>query len=50
MASKMVYNALASFSCPRTVTFLDWRLGFTHKALMAGAAAAPTQATHNVTR
>ena len=29
-----IYNALASFTCPRAITFIDWRLGFTHKALM----------------
>ena len=31
----MIYDVLASFTCPRTITFKDWRLGFTHKALMA---------------
>ena len=30
----MIYDVLASFTCPRTITFKDWRLGFTHKALM----------------
>ena len=34
MVVKMIYDVLASFTCPRTITFKDWRLGFTHKALM----------------
>lgn len=34
MVLKLVYSALASFTCPRTITFMDWRLGFTHKALV----------------
>ena len=34
MVAKMIYDVLASFTCPRTITFKDWRLGFTHKALM----------------
>jgi hypothetical protein len=34
MVFKVVYDVLASFTCPRTITFMDWRLGFTHKALV----------------
>ena len=34
MVFKMVYEAMATFTCPRTITFKDWRLGFTHKALV----------------
>ena len=37
MVAKMIYDVLASFTCPRTITFKDWRLGFTHKALMVAA-------------
>ena len=34
MASKMVYDVLASFTCPRTITFQDYRLGWTHKSIV----------------
>ena len=30
----VVYDVLASFTCPRTITFVDYRLGFTHKAIV----------------
>ena len=34
MASKLIYDLMASFTCPRTITFQDYRLGFTHKAIV----------------
>jgi hypothetical protein len=34
MAAKMAYDVMASFTCPRTITFQDYRLGFTHKAIV----------------
>ena len=30
----MAYDVMASFTCPRTITFQDYRLGFTHKAIV----------------
>ena len=39
MVLRMVYDTLASFTCPRTITFRDYRLGFTHKALVVAIAA-----------
>ena len=34
MAAKIAYDVMASFTCPRTITFQDYRLGFTHKAIV----------------
>ena len=36
MVLRMVYDTLASFTCPRTIV-QDYRLGFTHKALVVAA-------------
>ena len=34
MVFKMAYDAMVAFTCPRTITIMDWRLGFIHKALV----------------
>ena len=39
MVLRMVYDTLASFTCPRDHHVRDYRLGFTHKALVVAIAA-----------